>query len=294
MRTGLIAVSVLALAACSKAPETSAPDRPSYDVAESPPAAEAMTAGRAAPGIAVTAAPGVAFNYHYAFSLSAERVATAQEAHAQACEKLGIARCRITGMAYRLVGENDVQAQLAFKLDPAIARAFGKNGIDIVKSAEGTLTEAEITGTDAGAAIDRLSTEKARAGDELKRIDSQLAVARSAAERAELQSQRAEIARRIAAASDETSDKKDSLANTPMVFDYTSGAAIRGFDASAPVKSAVDMALGSAQVTIGLVLGTLAILGPPAIVLFLLWLLWRRFGPAIRRRDRAAPTPPAD
>ena len=66
-----------------------------------------------------TAAPGVAFNYRYAFRLPAERVAEVQEQHAQACEQLGVARCRITGMLYRLVNDDDIEAMLAFKLDPA-------------------------------------------------------------------------------------------------------------------------------------------------------------------------------
>jgi len=167
MRILLLATACLGLAACGKAPDsasdsstTEAQPRavsermaPSYDVAPgtTPPAV-------APGGIAVTAAPGVAFSYHYAFRLPSARIAAAQEAHAQACEKLGIARCRITGMRYRLLGENNVEAMLAFKLDPAIARAFGKNGIGVVEAAQGTLVDAEITGTDAGAEISRLNT----------------------------------------------------------------------------------------------------------------------------------------
>ena len=54
------------------------------------------------------------------------RIQIAQEAHAAMCEKLGIARCRITGMRYGLVNEQDVSASLELKLDPAIARQFGK------------------------------------------------------------------------------------------------------------------------------------------------------------------------
>ena len=43
----------------------------------------------APPNISPTAAPGVAFKYGYEFSLSDERIATTQEVHASACEKLG-------------------------------------------------------------------------------------------------------------------------------------------------------------------------------------------------------------
>ena len=59
------------------------------------------------PGIAPSAAPGVAFNYRYAFRLPGERISAVQEQHAAACEKLGLDRCRITGMRYRLVNDDD-------------------------------------------------------------------------------------------------------------------------------------------------------------------------------------------
>jgi hypothetical protein len=67
-----------------------------------------MSADGAGPNVAVTAAPGVAFNYRYAYRLANARIQAAQEAHAQMCEKLTVARCRITGMRYSLVNERDI------------------------------------------------------------------------------------------------------------------------------------------------------------------------------------------
>ena len=281
----LVLVGCLVVAGCSKAPDERSETAASYDVA--PPAAE--SAMRAAPGIRVTAAPGVAFDYRYAFKLPAARIAGAQEAHAAACEKLGIARCRIAGMRYTLTGENAVDAMLSFKLAPEIARAFGKQGIDLVKTAEGTLIDAAITGTDAGTDIDRAGVERKRAADELARLDEQLARSPRTAEREELQRQRDETQRRLAAAQDSAASARASLADTPMTFHYGSGPAIRGFDASAPVKSALDTLSASAQVTLAFVLGALAILGPPGLVLLLGWLLWRRLRPAWRRFRKPAP-----
>ena len=302
MRTLLLATTCLCLAACGRAPDresdsSSASTAASSEVADqriktldvaspnSPPAVVAPG------GIAVTAAPGVAFAYHYGFRLPSDHIAAAQEAHAQACEKLGVARCRITGMRYRLIGENNVEAMLAFKLDPALARAFGKNGIGIVEAARGTLVDAEITGTDAGAEIARLNVQRARAADEQKRIDAELAKPKlSQEERAELQRQRAEATQAISASNDSTAEQRESLADTPMVFDYGSGKAVRGFDASAPLTSAADTAIGSVQITIAVLLGLLAIFGPPGIVVVLGWLAWRRFRP----RGRAAAAPLAE
>src|SRR5687768_2017672 len=125
---------------------------------------------RTPPGIGVTAAPGVAFNYRYGFSLPADRVAAVQEQHAQACEKIGIAQCRITGMLFRRVNEDDIEAMLAFKLDPAIARQFGKAGIDAVDRADGMLVEAQVTGEDAGAAIAAATRSEAQLNEELRRV----------------------------------------------------------------------------------------------------------------------------
>jgi hypothetical protein len=287
MRIGLISaatITLVSVTACSQAPQSRQSETmQTSDVAE-------------APGINITAAPGIAFAYRYAFRLPPKRISAAQEQHAGACEKLGVARCRITGMRYQLIGENDIRAMLAFKLDPTLARAFGKEGIAAIEKADGKLIDAEITGTDAGAEIDTLSSGKARAADELARIDKQLARGDlPASERTELQRQRAELAGAVATASAGVAEQRASLATTPMTFDYESGAGIRGFDASAPLTSALDTFLSSAQTTLAFVLGFLAIFGPPALAALLLWLLWRRLRPLLPerlRRPSQAPVSP--
>ena len=280
MRTIWVSL-VLLLGACSR----------SAEVASEPSKEEQAPSG---PGIAVTAAPGVAFAYAYAFSLPPTRIAAAQETHAAACERLGVARCRITGMRYQLVGENDIRGMLAFKLDPTLARAFGKSGIAAIEAADGRLVDAEITGTDAGAEIRSLEAGKAAAREELSRIDRELARTNLAArERAELQRQRADVVASIAQTNAGATEQRETLASTPMTFDYRSGNAVRGFDPSAPLKSALDTAIASAQTTLTILLGGLAIFGPPAIVLFLLWLGWRRVRHLLPRRKASTADPVA-
>src|SRR2546421_664985 len=85
------------------------------------------------PNISPTAAPGVAFNFNYDFNLPDERISATQEAHASACEKLGIAHCRITGMSYAVDQNEQVSAKLELKLDPLIARQFGKSAQQLVE-----------------------------------------------------------------------------------------------------------------------------------------------------------------
>jgi hypothetical protein len=276
MRSLPVALILIALTGCSSKQEVS--EQHSAKVEEAP----------AAPNVSLTAAPGVAFDYRYAFSLAPTAVAAAQEEHAQACERLGINRCRITGMRYQLFGENDIQGMLSFKLDPAIAREFGKNGIAKVQAMKGRLVDAEISGTDVGEAIDRSAEARTAAAADLKRTEARLA-ARGVreSETAELRTQRDELRRSIAASTASIADSRASLATTPMTFRYRSGDAVRGFDASAPITSALDTVVASTQTTVAIILGLIAVFGPPALALGLLWLLWRRFGAPFRRRYRA-------
>lgn len=296
------AAGAVALTGCSKQNESSSngggsfsstpeamPRAPAGNV---PPPASLDVADGAAPGIAVTAAPGVAFTYRYAFRLPAEKLAAAQEAHAQACEALGVAKCRITGMRYRVLGENSNEGTLLFKLDPTLARAFGKKGIDAIVSAQGKLVDAEITGIDSGAEIAKLQALKAQATAELQRLDRELARKDlKDEERTELQNQRQAIAAQLADNKTSISDKQESLANTPMEFDYQSGAAVQGFDGSAPITSAGNVFVESVAITIGFVLTVLAALTPPGIIVLAVFLLWRRFRP--RRRASVAIDTPA-
>jgi hypothetical protein len=279
-------VIAMCLAGCSQAPDGGGSQGGSAETRE----AASEDAAQAPAGVGVTAALGVAFNYRYAFSLPAAQIAGAQETHAAACEQLGIAKCRITGMRYQLLGENRVEAMLAFKLDPAIARAFGKQGIAAIQKAEGTLTDAEITGTDAGAEIQRLAAERARVQEELARIDRELARTNlPASERTELQRQRADLTTQVQTSQAGAAQQRESLANTPMVFDYRAGRGVRGFDAGAPFASALDLLSSSAQGTLAFVLGALALLAPPGLILLIGVLVWRR----LRRRILPAAAAPA-
>ncbi|MHA6723259.1 hypothetical protein [Sphingomonas sp. RS2018] len=276
MRRIGVLVMAAALASCGAQQERETPD-----VEDS-----------AGPGIAVTAAPGVAFNYRYAFRLPAPRIAATQEAHAQACERLGIARCRITGMRYTVSDGYGIDAMLSFKLAPAIARVFGRQGIVAIEQAEGMLTDAEITGVDAGQAIARGESDRSRIAQERGRIDTELArPGIGSAARAELLRQRATLDESIRAATAEVAGQRETLASTPMTFTYASGQAIRGFDATSPFARAADTAIGSVQWTLAVVLWLLAALVPPALALLVVVLLWRRFGSALKRwwlRERAA------
>jgi len=219
----VVSFAALGLAACGQAPQRSDAPRPVQS-----PQTEAQGAGPpaqsrdAGPNVSPTAAPGVAFNYRYSFRLPAERIAAVQERHAATCEQLGVRRCRITGMLYRVVGENDVEAMLSFNVDPAIARRFGRAGVEAVTQAEGMLTESLITGEDVGA--QRTSRDIAQLREELRALEAQLGRGDLPPdERARIEAEVRELRAQIAAAQNVRADQEEMLATTPMTFSYGSG-----------------------------------------------------------------------
>jgi hypothetical protein len=224
------------------------------------------------PGFTPTAAPGVAFNYRYAFRLPAKRISEVQEQHAALCEKLGVDRCRITGLLYRFVNDHDIEGMLALKLDPAIARQFGKQGIEAVTRAEGMLTESEITGEDAGSEIAAATRNVGQLEEDLRKVEAQLAnKGLRSAERAELQVQAQQLRESIRATRATRAERQESLAKTPVVFRYGSGDLAPGFDNGSPIgkafRNAGDNLAWSVAALIQIVLAIL----PWALVLALGW-----------------------
>lgn len=252
----------LVLAGCGQSPQRTKENLQTSDIRE-----EAAPADAASPGIAVSSAPGVAFNYRYAFRVPNAKISAVQEEHAQACEKLGLDRCRITGMRYRLVSNDEVSAMLSFKLDPTLAREFGKQGIAAVTKAEGMLVDSEITGTDAGAVIEGANRASAGLRDELAKVEEQLKRSGlSAGERTELTQQAASLREQIRSASATRTDARESLATTPMVFDYGSGDLIPGFDGASPIREAFRTASGTFVTMLGFVVIAIGALLPWALL----------------------------
>ena len=228
-----------------------------------------------ATGIGVTAAPGVAFSYSYAFRLPNANIASVQEAHAAACEKLGLNRCRITGMRYTVSDKDDVRAMLALKLAPDLARQFGKDGIAAIQKAQGSLVDAAISGNDTGSAIDQSRRRTASLEARIKLLEAQLKAGsdRRYDDSDEIRNQIAILRTELDRESQARTDAGEALANTPMVFQYNSGNALS------------TSALGEAWATstdgfvaiIGLFVIALGVLLPWLLLAGAGWLLYRRF-----------------
>ncbi|MBA4047016.1 MAG: hypothetical protein C0476_00580 [Sphingomonas sp.] len=284
MRGKAIVIVALALAGCAKGDgggDAAASEMGATDSV----AAESATAR--GPGIAITAAPGVAFRYAYDFRLPAARISSTQEAHAQACEALGLARCRITGMHYAVGRDaSDIDASLDFKLDPGIARKFGTGGIDAVIKAGGKIGSVDIKGSDAGGAIKAIDDASARQRADLARIEAQLAkLSPEARDRVTLQEQADALRQSLNANAASKGAQQDSLATTPMHFDYGTTDSFAGFDAASPIGMALALGAQSFLAALGLLTIVLAGGLPWALLALAGWWLWRQ----VRARLGAAP-----
>ncbi len=235
------------------------------------PSAESRAAG--GPNIAPTAAPGVAFNYRYSFALAAQRVAELQEAHAAMCERLTVARCRITGMNYQVLGPEDIRARLELKLDPAVARHFGREATAAVLQADGMLTENEISGVDVGSQIRQSGTDIGRLQADLARIEQQLRAARDPEERLELQDQAQRLRDQIRGLGDQRQAQQETLATTPMVFNYGSGDLVPGYRPPQSLGEALGDAWKDFREGATAVLAALIRLAPWLITLLIIGLL---------------------
>jgi hypothetical protein len=225
----------------------------------------------------------VAFDYRYAFRLPPARIGAVQEQHAAACEKLGPDRCRITGMTYEQDGEEEVSAQLLLKLDPQLARRFGREASDAVTRAEGLVASVQISGEDVGSAIASDQQNQAQAQESLRRVEEELAQKdRSGTERAELQRQAEELRRSLRMNEQTIGERRKQLATTPMAFRYTAGETDQSLGGDA--RQALSAFAEGARILLIALLYLLPwMLTALAVVLGLRWVSRRFFG------DRDAP-----
>lgn len=281
-------------ASCSQRSEQRASeDLKTFDVQEE--SADSV-ASRAAPGIVPTAAPGVAFDYRYGFRLPDSNISAAQEAHAAACEKLGLSRCRITGMTYELDDRDRVDATLALAVDPLLARAFGRDAIGVVEKQEGRLRFARITGEDQNPALDDAARRQGNATAMIAKLEADVARAKTENERVQLREQIRQLRLQIGDAQTSAAQSEAKVQRTPMTFDYAGGgAAGRGFGGENPAREAWYLFVDSLAAMVGFALKALALIVPWLLLFAALVALARSrlFAPVRRwwRTERQAATP---
>ena len=295
----LAGAMALALVGCAEKPaEESAPSSSTADaaaeVAEGG-APAARSTDEESPGVSISSAPGVAFDYSYAFRLDDGLISRVQQQHAEACEILGTARCRIVDVRYQLNDEKRVEAQTQFKLDPGIARRFGADAIASVEKAEGVLADATVAGEDVGSQIAASQQRSAGAASEVERLEARLKAGGLD------KTERAEILAQISALKGELTEQRVSrkageerIATTTVVFNYVGTGGLPGIGHKNPFADAGETLMVSGGTALSIVLTLGAAILPWALLLGLLVLVWRSNAVvALRRRLGNKSTPGA-
>lgn len=232
----------------------------------------AETSGEDGPGIDASAAASVAFTYSYNYLVPANAVASVQEQHAAACEKLGPQRCRITGMHYGNA-DRDAWGTLDLLLDRDVARSFGRDAGGTVTRSGGKLTDATIEGTDMAPALAAASTSAQAGAQQAEAIRQRLAQpGLGDRERTELTQQAAALASQAATVRAQDRETRATLAQTPMHLRYqgASGYAL----SSNPFAEAVDAFISSGRSLVWVVLIAAGYLLPWAVLLIAIVAFW--------------------
>lgn len=238
-------------------------------------ASEAANAG--GPDVALDAAPGIAFAYTYSFRLPDDRISKVQEEHAAACEALGLQRCRIADIRYRLDRDGIVQAETRFKLEPGAARKFGADAIVGVEKAEGVLTGANLNGENVG--TDILASQHRSAGGqaEIERLEARLKQGGlDRRERAELLEQIGQLKGQLDNERNGRRAGEARIAWASVAFDYVGDGALPGIGPKNPFSNAWITLLVSGGTLLSVVLVTGAAILPWALLAASIIFLWRR------------------
>ncbi|RYD68584.1 MAG: hypothetical protein EOP58_00020 [Sphingomonadales bacterium] len=254
MRVVWILAAAVLLAGCdgaNRAPAESAKDKSEFTAAAN---AEAF------------ASTGTGFDYRYAYRIPGNRVKGVLQSNADACDRLGPARCKILSMRYRVDDANHTRAVLTIKIDPAIARAYGDAVTSNVGGADGVLVDTEITGAD-GTSAARSTAIVTRLRDRLGNALT-LRTPDGQARAARIQSALNEIA-------ESEASQGQTLASAPMLLTYESSNALTGLGSSdANFRNAGQ----TLQNSLAQLLVILANVGPwlllmLAVVLILRWII---------------------
>ena len=277
----LLSTSLIFASGCSKSPDdAAAPAQESAATSAVDASAKDSTAGASAttseqaPGISNQVAPGVAFAYRYAFTLPADAISGMQRQHSDACAKLGPSQCRVTGMSYEQPREGEVSARLDFLLAPDIAQQFGSDAVGLVEKAEGRLANANVSGENAGGAIDISQQQSANLQAELTRLEARLkSPGLSADERRELNQRIDAMRGELTGQKDLRRQKEAAIATTPVSFAYASQGLFN--TGSNPFGNAANSSLGSLQAMLAFVLTLAGLVLPWALLAGLIVMLIR-------------------
>jgi hypothetical protein len=265
----------------NNAPTEAASNSANADMSQATPVPPELTAPRSSadrgtrPDIDPTDAPGIAFDYRYAFRMEADRIAGMQREHQALCARYG-SRCRVTGVDYRAANEEDVEAMLSFAVDPEIAAQFGRESVRAVEAADGEVTDSAVSGTDVGTSLKANSGELEELQAELARVEARLAQGNLRwRERVRLDEQRSSLRQQISSLSSTTGAQEQALATTPILFRYGSGAFAPGPARQPTIGEATERAADNFLGALKFLLIAFVTISPWILLGLLLWIGFR-------------------
>lgn len=255
-------LAVLMLSACGSADSVEEPMEESAPAAEmtsdAAVAAEDAGGNPTSVGIDPSANADVAFQYSYTFGLPVANVATVQDRHAEACEELGAARCRVVDVNFYQHSDNQVEADLTLAVAHDDGRRFGRDALAIVTKADGRVVSTAIKGQSKADELERLADSGKGMKDRLAAIERQLQKKDlSPGLRQSLERQAAQLRTDIGAVKLDQSAVDKEIAMTPMRFEY--------------------MGETQTDTVFRAVLGALAYIIPLGLLAWLLFAAYRKF-----------------
>jgi hypothetical protein len=322
-RIGAVALSVLALAACSKSPQRYAPAsdqktdavvmRPPADRAapasppmmlRPPPAAAAANVAAGAPAPAAAApisptmapsAPMLAYEYQLGLTMPAGGVRAAMERHQKACEDAGPLVCQVTNAQAQTEGRDIARATLQMRAVPDWLKRF-REGIETDAKREGGRLTSTSTSTEdlTRSIVDTEATNRARVvlRDRLERLLAERPGDLS--DVMALQQQIAAVQGQIDAAQSELEVMRSRVAMSDLTLNYIAEGVAAPEAAVTPLAKAGQSFISNMLAVLAVVVTLLSFLLPLALIAApVVWLVIR-YRQRLPKPAAAAPKlPPA-
>lgn len=289
---------LLALAGCGSGPDARQASEqfattPAKMAAPTAPEGGGQEQDAQAGAVADPSRPQLAYSYRYGFRLPADEVADTQKAHAGACEKLGMTRCRVINMT-RSGDENHQFGELQISIDAGLARSFGATLGTIASGRGGRQVDAGISAEDLSKQI--IDTDaRVRAKTLLADRLTQLLATRggSVADLVEAERALSQVQEELDQARTWLAEMKGRVAMSTMTISYSSTPTASGSLIS-PVRDALSSAGEILGFSIGMLIRFLIAVLPWLLLLWGAVKLFRKLGgrfPRLRWRRGSTPPP---
>lgn len=302
-RTILLASAALALAGCEarfadSGESADAAAEAAVEMISPDMAAPADMGGASPPDLPVPDAqtPQLAYTYAYTIETPTSEIAALAARHEAACVQAGPQSCQVIGSSTQTYGEDQRMATLEIRAAPGWLAAFRNGLAEDAEAADGRIADSSTSSEDLTRAL--IDTEAhLRAKTALRdRLQTMLATRDGNLQTVlEVERELARVQAEIDSATSTLEVMRARVAMSRLSLTYQSRGVLAPDDATAPLSSALNNALGHFMMGLAAIVTVLAFVLPFTVVIApTVWLvLWaRKRRRAQRLEARAAETPP--